>query len=152
MSLRYTGEKRAVEISIDSWDVHANFIIEWANGVQLEQNMNQIQGGKWFPVDEPTFNPSYSYRIAKRKPQAGEVYVWDGGCDEDSYALAITHEGRFLDLNDGTLYAEFDGAEYAAPSAKAYYAREMLEDYENQSAHLLVVVQAAAKTDKRGEG
>ncbi len=146
MSLRYTGDTRAVNISIDSWEAHANFIIEWTNGAHLEQNMNQIQGGKWFPVDEPTFNSSYSYRIAQRKPQAGEVWV------EEGKAMIVNHECCFVQLDDGMMFSEAPNATYAAPSVKAYYAREMLEDYENQSAHLLVVVQAAAETDKRGEG
>lgn len=70
-------------------------------------------------------NPDYNFRIKKRKPQAGEVWI-----NGNAPAL-ITSKGFVWLTNNNHMECDFlthvPSAEYAAPSVRTYYAREFVK-------------------------
>lgn len=118
------GEVRETEVSIESFDKHRDVIIAYCNGADVERS---AMDRPWKPSSDPSFRVDCAYRIAQRKPQPGEVWVCRGGnpwiwAEDPQFTGWVELRGK--DVDDNT---SLGSLKYAAPSVKAYYAREFLK-------------------------
>lgn len=61
-----------------------------------------------------------------REPKPCEVWV----DPDDGMPMLIDKRRSFIDLNTGEPYGSYDGAKYAAPSARTYYMQEVWEKWD----------------------
>lgn len=120
------GKRPDVELPYENYQAHQEVVDAWFyEGVEVEfNNPCDSLGFEAHVVGAPSFASEIEYRIAQRKPQAGEVWIAPGNTpwlrvgDETDFNGWVTLEGNDADSDTG-----IGALTYAAPSVKAYYAR-----------------------------
>lgn len=115
------GSTHTITVSEEQYAKHGAVIEHWCDGGEVEGEVIGDTGN--FQPTTPRWSIGNNFRIAQRKPQVGEVWH----CSDTGDALLISSRYQFVNIADGTEHGDtYDGAAYAAPSVKAYYAREFL--------------------------
>jgi hypothetical protein len=139
-TVTHEGSKKEWTGPIENWDAHSDVIKHACDGGAYEILM--LDTGIWYEWEHNViseFNRTRDFRIKQREPKPGEVYY----CEETHEALLISSNMEFVGLADGRHFSRiYDGATYAAPSVKAYYALKFLNDPSEDA--LYRVVQRAA--------
>ena len=125
-TVKHKGSVREWEGQIDNWMMNESFIKDWCDGRNYDQS--DIRN---LLVCSPL---SYAEKPQPLEPKAGEVWA-----DEEEGPCLITDENTVVWL-DGTL-AIGDAwsndrvsseLKYSAPSFRAYFMREVMEQWEHE--------------------
>lgn len=121
--VHHIGEERHWEGLINQWNAHSEQIIAWCDGAEIEYFNHH--SGRFCQMHKSDFFSAWDrYRIAQRKPQAGEVWY----CKPyDDYCLAIARSDGGVDWQslDGKKSYVACTITYAAPSVEAYIASKL---------------------------
>lgn len=129
-TLKHTGTERTWEGKLEQWQKHKECIEHWCDGGSIEVNT----GSGFVQALLYSFNLHFTYRIKQREPKPGEVWVH---AQDPNLVFVVTHQRNWTELGSGEydLFHEHHALGYAAPSVKAYYARELLDDVHSWAGH-----------------
>ena len=133
-TVKHKGSVHEWEGPIENWDKHRDVIVAWCDGADI-----QVLGGHYkrpssIDIMNPAFESDSQYRIRPREPKAGEVWI-----EEEEGPCLITDEDTVVWL-DGTLAMNNSWSndrvsselKYSAPSFRAYFMREVMEQWEHE--------------------
>ena len=137
-TVKHKGSVHKWEGPIENWDKHRDVIVAWCDGADVEfrdPKNGTMYGDKWqSSCPHPYWHEYLDYRIKQREPEAGEVWI-----EEEEGPCLITDEDTVVWL-DGTLAMNNSWSnervsselKYSAPSVRAYFMREVMEQWEHE--------------------
>lgn len=153
-TIHITDCKRPIELPVENYLAHQECVDHWCNGGEVE---HEFKVAGWDLVEEPKFLPHKKYRIKQREPRPGEVWLV-GGMPQNASVVIQNRSGDMDMLSLRSLCLWNINAEgvieavYAAPSVKAYIARQMLGCVNGMhNASPLSVYEAITKAAQLGE-
>ena len=136
-TVKHKGSVREWEGSVENWDKHRDVIVAWCDGSDIQVLGGHYKRPSYIDLMNPAFESDSQYRIKQREPNAGEVWI------EEEGPCLITDENTVVSF-DGTLAANnswpndrvLRDLKYSAPSVRAYFMREVMEQWEHQHKNL----------------
>ena len=122
---------------MENYEAHKEGVEHWCGGGDIETHDDATD---WYDVDanRPLFAPSFEYRIKRREPRFGEVWVvGDIPCIYSKYGLGGF---RFIQLDDANAHSLHANPVYSAPSVEAYIAKQIIQEIGNNTAHAYSVL------------
>ena len=134
-TVKHKGSVREWEGPIKNWDKHRDVIVAWCDGAEVEVHINR----KWLTPWSHGFYSDMDYRIKQREPKAGEVWVDSNGSpcifieDDNIGFKRINQSDKMVTYFEEDQLDEFT---YSAPSVRAYFMREVMEQWEHEHKNL----------------
>lgn len=136
-TVSHKGSRRSVtELPLENWNRHKDVVIAYCDGADVEISIPGGSGnGESYhrKLDNPDWAIGIEYRIAQRKPKAGEVWFDEPGDTKDGCHWLITRGDKAGEIGYVSLTNHYHKVERpnslvpAAPSVEAYYARKLLQ-------------------------